>query len=315
MISCSPEEPSPRVLTREQAIADGLTPSQLRNRDVRRPFRDRYVLDGQPLSRAEQCLAALSVLSPAAVISHTTAAALWRLPLPSALAGTAFDPIDVSVPAGSVVPAVRGVRAHGHDLPPHQPAQLRGIAVTCVARTLLDLAPLVGADSLIVLADAALASRSCSLAEIDEVISWARRRRGVRKLRDAVELVHPGSRSPKETELRLILVRAGLPTPEPNQAIFDDGGDWLATGDLVYRLCRIVLEYDGRDHGREERRVADARRRNLLERAGYYVLVFTADDLRRPWSIEADVRHAFAVQSARLGLPDPTRPAVGPRPR
>ena len=301
------------MLTREQALAGGLTPAQLRNRDVRRPYRDRYVLDGQPLSRAEQCRVALSVLSPAAVISHSTAAALWRLPLPSSLAGTAFDPIDVSVPAGTVVPAVRGLRAHGHDLPAHHLAQLRGIAVTNAARTLLDLAPMVGADSLVVLADAALAGRRCSLAEIDEVISWARRRRGVRRLREAVELVHPGSRSPKESELRLILARAGLPVPEPNQAVYDVGGDWIATGDLVYRLYRIVLEYDGRDHGREERRVSDARRRNLLERAGYYVLVFTAADLRRPWSIEADVRHAFAVQTARLGLPDPTRPAADPR--
>ncbi len=66
-----------------------------------------------------------------------------------------------------------------------------------------------------------------------------------------------------------------------------------------------MLEYDGREHGIEERRVTDLRRRNLLVRAGCYLLVYSAADLRKPWSIEADVRHAFAVQSARRGLPTP----------
>lgn len=180
------------------------------------------------------------------------------------------------------------------------------VPLTTPARTLLDLAATAHPDELVVLIDAALASGGTRAAELDQVAAWAARRRGVRRFREAVTLAHPGSRSPKETELRLILVRAGLPCPVPNDHVYDEFGGWIATADLLYGEHRIVLEYDGRDHAREERRLADLRRRNLLERAGYFVLAYSAADLLRPWSVVADVRRAFAVQSARLGLRDPT---------
>jgi len=156
------------------------------------------------------------------------------------------------------------------------------VPLTTPARTLLDLAATAHPDELVVLIDAALASGGTRAAELDQVAAWAARRRGVRRFREAVTLAHPGSRSPKETELRLILVRAGLPCPVPNDHVYDEFGGWIATADLLYGEHRIVLEYDGRDHAREERRLADLRRRNLLERAGYFVLAYSAADLLRP---------------------------------
>ena len=213
--------------------------------------------------------------------------------------------LEVTVPASSVIPSIRGIRSHGQLLPEQHCTTIQGLPTTNPARTLLDLAPALGTGALVVLADAMLAREGCTPEDLREVADWGGRRRGVRRLREAIELASTASRSPKETELRLLLVRAGLPLPEGNIDVFDENGGWIACVDLFYRAYRIVLEFDGRDHGFEQRRVTDLRRRNLLLRAGYYVLAYSAADLRRPWSIEADVRHAFAVQSARLNLPSP----------
>jgi Protein of unknown function (DUF559) len=306
----SAQEPAPdlRIVSREDALAAGWTPKQLRGPRVGHPYRDTYLLDDPLLTIDDRCRVALSVLPPTAVVSYRTAAQLWRLPLPTYRLPIGLEDLHITVPAPQVVPAVRGIRSHGHDLPAGHLGVVRRIPVTSVPRTLLDLAGTMRPDHLVIVIDAALAGRLTTLGDIDDIAGWAGRRRGVRRLREAAGLAHAGSRSPKETELRVVLVRAGLPWPEPNADVHDEGGGWIATADLLYRTHRIVLEYDGRDHGREERRLADLRRRNLLERAGFFVLAYSAGDLVRPWSIEADVRHAFAVQSGRLGLPDPTRP-------
>lgn len=308
MINPSTAEPERwGPMSRGQALARGLTPSQLRNKGVDHPHRDCYVWGERATMLADRCAVALAVLPQGAAFSHFTAAALWELPLPRTDQPRLDSPLHITVPSGSVVPSIRGVRGHGQLLPQAHLAATDGLPVTGVARTMLDLASGLVLDALVVVADAALSRRLCERADLDQVIAWATRRRGIRRLSEALDLAHAGSRSPKETELRLVLVRAGLPMPEPNADVTDADGGWIANVDLLYRRHRIALEYDGRDHGGEDRRLTDLRRRNLLERAGYYLLAYSAPDLRRPWSIESDVRHAFAVQSARLGLPDPSR--------
>jgi hypothetical protein len=289
-------------MTRAQALASGLTASQLRNVGVGHPHRDVYLLDGPARELAERCAAAATRLRDLAVFSDGTAAALWLFPL--RLRRVDSPRLDVTVPPYLTVPAIKGVRGHARRLPPSHVTTLGRIPVTTAARTLLDLAAVLSADELVIATDAALAARSSSLPELRELEAWAGRRRGVQRLRDALDLANPDSRSPKESELRLLLVRSGLPAPEANAHVHDEGG-WIATADLLYRSHRLVIEYDGRDHGREDRRIADLRRRNLLERAGYFVLTYSSGDLRRPWSVSADVRHAFAVQSTRLGVANP----------
>ncbi len=72
-----------------------------------------------------------------------------------------------------------------------------------------------------------------------------------------------------------------------------DAGTWLARVDLLWQPERVVVEYDGRVHLPEEQRRKDALRRNLLQEAGYDLLVFTAADLRHPERMCALVRSAL----------------------
>jgi len=92
-----------------------------------------------------------------------------------------------------------------------------------------------------------------------------------------------------ETRLRWLLLSAGLPRPEVQVGLYDDEGDFLGRADLFYRQARVVIEYDGGNH--RERLVSDDRRQNLLIRAGYRILRFTAADVHgRPDVVVAQVR-------------------------
>jgi hypothetical protein len=76
------------------------------------------------------------------------------------------------------------------------------------------MATMLGLDALVVIADTAVARNGCTIADVEG--SWPGQETSrERRLREAAALVHPGSRSPKETELRPVLVRAGLPCPSP----------------------------------------------------------------------------------------------------
>ncbi|SNR32397.1 hypothetical protein [Blastococcus mobilis] len=71
----------PPSYTRQQALAAGLTRSQLRTDGVR-VSRGAYVSRSVPLGVFAACCALFPVLPSAAVFSHATAAALLGAPVP-----------------------------------------------------------------------------------------------------------------------------------------------------------------------------------------------------------------------------------------
>ena len=78
--------------------------------------------------------------------------------------------------------------------------------------------------------------------------------------------------SPKETELRLDVIAAGFPDPEPNGVITLRSGR-KTHGDLVFRGWKVLLEYDG-DHHRENdsQWAKDVDRLNELAANGWLVI-------------------------------------------
>jgi hypothetical protein len=99
--------------------------------------------------------------------------------------------------------------------------------------------------------------------------------------------------SPMETRLRWLLPQAGLPCPEVQVDLHDSAGRFVGRADLYYPAARLVIEYDGANH--RDRLVEDNRRQNLLFRAGFRLLRFTAADLgQHPETIVALVRNTLA---------------------
>ncbi|GAC1692289.1 MAG: hypothetical protein PVS2B1_15430 [Candidatus Dormibacteraceae bacterium] len=106
------------------------------------------------------------------------------------------------------------------------------------------------------------------------------------------DLTEPRAESPMETRLRMILVLAKLPRPEVQGSIHDDEGRPLARPDLLYRVQRLAIEYDGDNH--RDRLADDNRRQNDLVAAGFRLLRFTASDVyKTPDIVAMRVRHGL----------------------
>lgn len=92
------------------------------------------------------------------------------------------------------------------------------------------------------------------------------------------------SRSVKESELRVLLTFAGLPTPRSNARLRVE--EVLVIVDLLYEEQRLVLEYQGVQH-QEDRRIycADLDRLELLRAHGYGHIEFTKERLAHPRTV------------------------------
>jgi very-short-patch-repair endonuclease len=119
------------------------------------------------------------------------------------------------------------------------------------------------------------------------------RARGAAKARTALALCVAGTDSIPETDLRLLLVRAGLPTPEVNLPV-KVGRETLYL-DLAYKDKRAAAEYDGAYHvGDRGQMQRDAARRRALEDLGWRIITVTAADLvTDPAGVVASIRQAL----------------------
>ncbi|MDL9980827.1 hypothetical protein [Microbacterium candidum] len=137
------------------------------------------------------------------------------------------------------------------------------------------------------------------MADIAAAIATWPGRRGIRNLRRAIELVDPNAESPKESELRVLLIEAGLPHPVPQHVVHDRDGRLVARVDLAYPDRLIAIEYEGDHHREREQWRADLARRRRLESLGWRYIPVTQADLDDPHALLADLssalRHRFAT--------------------
>ena len=160
---------------------------------------------------------------------------------------------------------------------------VRGLPATAPVDTWCQLSTLLGLDALIEVGDA-LVRRKRPLATMAELRTGVLRytgQRGAKRLREALESVRPRTDSARETATRLVIVRAGLPEPEVNGEIFDRLGRKIATGDLVFRGYRILVEYDGEQHRTDEEQYHwDVDRLDAIMEAGWRVIRINKSHLR-----------------------------------
>ncbi|WP_244298749.1 endonuclease domain-containing protein [Micromonospora cremea] len=149
-------------------------------------------------------------------------------------------------------------------------------------------------DALPVL-DAALRSGVVTQDELLAEVSAHRALRGVRQARELVPLADGQAECRQESQLRLILIDARLPPPEPQLWVYDRHGIALYRLDLGYRERRIGIEYDGLSHLDRDRLRYDRERVNWLDANGWRMRYFTDRDLyRRPQYITATIRAALS---------------------
>lgn len=117
--------------------------------------------------------------------------------------------------------------------------------------------------------------------------------RGSKRRRLAVDLADERAESPRESELRVLLIQSGLPVPQSNVEIFD-GSRFVARVDLLYPDERLIIEYDGDHHRDPHQWSRDQSRRAELESLGYRMTVVTARDFDDPVALLACLRRLLA---------------------
>ncbi|NYE71830.1 DUF559 domain-containing protein [Microlunatus parietis] len=109
--------------------------------------------------------------------------------------------------------------------------------------------------------------------------------RGCRLARRAAGLCRAGAESPKETELRLLLVLAGLPEPRCNPRIGTAAAP-IGRMDLVLEDYKTIIEYDGDQHRTDPWQWSrDIARHEAAVAAGYRIIRVTNGRLTNPREI------------------------------
>jgi hypothetical protein len=278
----------PPLLTVRSAARLALTEAQLRGPRFQRLHKGVYAPADRSPTLTERAAAALLVLPPDGVITGITALHLHGIELGSA------DPIRVATATNGQT--VRGgIRlSRVTRLPQARGRIARPIPAWLSACAELDLVQAVAAaDRLIQLGHATPGQ------VMDAAADHAGR--GCRLARRAAGLARSEVDSPKESELRLLLVLAGLPEPRCNPRIGTER-EPIGRMDLVLDPYRLIAEYDGEQHRTDPWQWArDIARHEAAVNAGYLIIRVTAGRMLHPREIATTV-HA---RLAERGYPGP----------
>ncbi len=229
---------------------------------------------------------ALQLQRPDAVVSHATAAFLLGWPIPYAVHG----PIDVTTPRSQMRRA--GVRGHGPRdvaaavhrgvMMARQSEVLRGISASSTPRQLITV--------LDTICGRWHGPPAAHPDDIRKMIEDSPRFRGSEALRTALASARAGVDSPRETDLRLLIVAAGLPEPVVAHPVrFDDE---TLHPDLSYPELRIAIEYEGEHHRTDPRQWdIDIVRERVFREAGWEYIRVTQST--RPETIIRLIRSAL----------------------
>jgi very-short-patch-repair endonuclease len=256
------------------AIAwDALTERELRNGPYRRLFQGIYVTPGVPVTHELRCRATALFDIPDAVITARSALTVRGVELlrPG-------DPVELVVPVRQRPRHRRGLSIRAVRTSPWHSEPWEGVRLATPLRAAFHVLTGMSLRYSVGCIDAALRMGILDRGALTSLVH-ARHDNGVVRARKAMELVDPRAESPKESELRVLLALAGLEF-EPQVEIPLEPS-WTVRADLALRKEKLIVEYDGAWHGGELQVLRDRKRRAALRAAGWTVLVFTDDDLRR----------------------------------
>lgn len=261
---------APPVFTVAEALHRGIHPGRLTRSDLRAPYPGLRTRADAPVPTAlvDRCREYAPRLKPWQFYSHATALALHGAPLPE---WPRVADIHVSAHRPAREPRISDVVGHRLQTRESSVVMVSGMPVEDPVRAWRQAATRWGLDDLIVAADF-LVSGARPLASVDELRREIDEMGDVRGgiLRRALREVRVGPRSPRETKLRLLLVRAGLPEPEISWNLTDSRGLFVAELDLAYPRWLVAPEYDGRVHAENAEQFAkDADRWERIRHAGW----------------------------------------------
>ncbi len=290
------------VVTRAQARAMGLSARQIDYR-VRVGH---WVAEGRGVYRDATAAPSwhsrllVTCLRYGALASHRSAAVLHGIE------GYRPGPLEIVVAPGSHR-SVPGLRCHqSTQMDRAAPVTRDAIPCTGLARTVLDLAAVVGRPRLEDTIDAVVRDHGLELADLyDVLVRHSRRGRdGCGRLREALDARLGRETVPRSRWSRMVrnlLVDRGLPEPVFEYPVESGDGRRFEI-DLAYPRARLAIELDSvRWHHDRRSFERDRMRRNRLTAAGWIVLNYTWDRfVEDPAGLCSEVRRCLGAQWAPL---------------
>lgn len=308
----------PTVRTHRALLADGVSDPEIRAAlaagTLVRVRRGCYV--NGPLDPGQEARAAVVARVAAvagqgagpAVFSHATAAALWGLPF----LGDPPETIHLTVPSSAHGARRSALHVHAGDLVPEETVEHRGIRLTSLARTLVDVARSEGFRQGVVMADHALrlhpdpdALRAAMGASIDRSATCA----GVARARRTLEFAVPEAESPGESLSRVVFREQNVPVPILQYRLvvrLPGGGRGDFRTDFAWEQQEMVGEFDGA--AKYHRYLApgetpgdavarEKQREDMIRAAGWGVVRWTWSELQRPVTLARRVREVLQARS------------------
>jgi hypothetical protein len=253
---------------------------------------------GHPLVSVDgRRIGAVLACGKGAALSRSSAASAWGMLNGS---GRRFDVVAPGRSGGRVGDEAKIDLRRTRRLPDEDVTVLRGIPITTVGRTLLDLSGFAGAR---LVQRAVHEAEVMGLLDVKAVLATIERnpgRRGTRMLRTAlgVSVPDPGNRE-FETRFFALCVDHGLPTPR--LGVHVDGGDRLYEADALFETERLIVELDGGQvHRTAQSFQADRRRDSVLAARDYQTLRYTWHRLcDEPAAIARELRRVLALRALR----------------
>ncbi len=230
------------------------------------------------------------------VLSHQSAVALHGLPL----WGVDTDEVQVTR-RGKLTGRVRaGVRHHVGALRDDEVVTVDGVAVTSIARSLVELACVASYESAVVAMDAAMYKGAVTRTQLRAALLTARGWPGSGTAQAAVAFADGRSESPGESRLRVLMDNHGLPAPVL-QARIETAGNAEARVDFHLPEHGVVIEFDGLVKYRDSAPdvvVAEKAREDRLRDHGLIVVRVIWAELAKPVVVVRRIEGA--IERARV---------------
>ncbi|MEZ0052519.1 very-short-patch-repair endonuclease [Mycobacterium sp. MAA66] len=150
--------------------------------------------------------------------------------------------------------------------------------LTTPLRTAVDLARKYPEDVAVAAIDALARAARLTVADIEVAAARHRGQRGILQARKTIALVDAKSESPRETALRLLIIRAGLAKPESQYPICNEYGALIGVVDFAWPELKIAIEYEGVHHTDPDEVRRDIARIESMVEVRWLVVRITARD-------------------------------------
>lgn len=269
------------IITRSEAASCGLSRSQIDN--VVRAGRwtpvgsNTYRLAGAPKTWLGEARAL--ALASGGLVSHRAAARVYGL--------DGFERARLELSVANPVSRARHVGVQWHrskQMHLADACERRGVPVTGIARTVLDVAAVVSLARLDEVVDDVLRQRLIDWPALYDVLCRHSRRgrNGCGRLRGLLDNRYGDAVVPDSRWNRMVgrlLIESNVPVPVFEHEVHDGQGQLVGRVDLAWPQHRLAVELDSvRFHLNTESFVRDRRRANRLLANGWRVLAFTWRD-------------------------------------